>query len=69
KYYIIQATQLSVIHGFDFTSSFFKKKYNEASTHKQRRALVLTSRKLIRLIFVLLRDNKMYVSVSHDTDE
>ena len=69
KYYITQETQLSVTHGFDFTTPFFRKKYNEAKTHKQRRALVLTSRKLIRLIFVLLRDNKMYVSVSHDTDE
>lgn len=69
KYYITQATQMSIVHGFDFTTPFFWKKYNEANTHKQRRALVLTSRKLIRLIFVLLRDNKMYVPVSHDTDK
>lgn len=67
KYYITQATQMSVLHGFDYTTPFYRKKYNEASTHKHRRALVLTSRKLVRLIYVLLRDNKLYVSVSHDT--
>lgn len=67
KYYITQATQMSVMHGFDYTTPFYRKKYNEASTHKHRRALVLTSRKLVRLIYVLLRDNKLYVSVSHDT--
>ena len=67
KYYITQATQMSVMLGFDYTTSFYHKKYNEASTHKHRRALVLTSRKLVRLIYVLLRDSKLYVSVSHDT--
>lgn len=67
KYYITQATQMSVVHSFDFTSDFYRKKYDEAKIHKHRRALVLTSRKLVRLIFVLLRDNKLYVSVSHDT--
>ena len=67
KYYITQSTQMSVMHGFDYTTSFYRKKYNEASTHKHRRALVLTSRKLVRLIYVLLRDSKLYVSVSHDT--
>ena len=58
---------MSVVHSFDFTSDFYRKKYDEAKIHKHRRALVLTSRKLVRLIFVLLRDNKLYVSVSHDT--
>ena len=67
KYYITQATQMSVMHGFDYTTPFYRKKYIEAKTHKHRRALVLTSRKLVRLIYVLLRDNKLYVSVSHDT--
>ena len=66
KYYITQAIQMSVRFGFDYTSEFYRKKYNEAQTHKHRRALVLTSRKLVRLIYVLLRDNKLYVSASHD---
>lgn len=67
KYYITQANQMSVMHDFDYITSFYRKKYNEASTHKHKRALVLTSRKLVRLIFVLLCDNKLYVPVCHDT--
>lgn len=67
KYYITQATQMSVMHNFEFTTPYYRKKYNQAIHHKHRRALVLTSRKLIRLIFVLLRDNKLYVSESHDS--
>ena len=64
RYYISQATQLSVMHGFDYTTPFYHKEYNEASTHKHKRALVLTSRKLVRLIYVLLCDNKLYGTMS-----
>lgn len=67
KYYITQATQMSVVHGFDFTSNYYYEKYSEPCHHKHRRALVLTSRKLVRLIYSLLRDNKLYVPVSHNT--
>lgn len=67
RYYITQATQMSVMHGFDYMTPFYHKKYNEVSTHKHKIALVLTSRKLVRLIYVFLRDSKLHVSVSHDT--
>jgi len=40
--------------------AYYQQKYNESKTHKHRRALVLTARKLVRLIFALLRDNKNY---------
>jgi hypothetical protein len=40
--------------------SFYGKKYAEASTHKHKRVLALTSRKLIRLIFGLLDKNQLY---------
>lgn len=46
----------SVIH------AFYSRKYNEATTHKHKRALVLTTRKFIRLVYCLLRDNKLYVN-------
>lgn len=39
---------------------YYQQKYNESKTHKHRRALVLTARKLVRLVFALLRDNKNY---------
>jgi len=69
KYYISQATQMSVVYNFDFTTPFYWQKFNETKTHKQKRALVLTSRKMIRLIFSLLRGKKMYTSMVHQNDE
>jgi transposase len=40
--------------------AYYQQKYNESKTHKHRRALVFTARKLVRLVFALLRDNKNY---------
>lgn len=40
--------------------AYYQQKYNESKTHKHRRALVFTARKLVRLVFALLRDNKTY---------
>ena len=37
---------------------FYAKKYAEATKHAHRRALVLTARKLTRLVFALLRDDR-----------
>lgn len=39
---------------------YYQQKFNESKTHKHRRALVFTARKLVRLVFALLRDNKNY---------
>lgn len=61
KYYFEEACNLmrqkdSVFH------AFYSRKYNEAATHKHKRALVLTTRKFIRLVYCLLRDDKLYVN-------
>jgi len=40
---------------------YYQKKYNEVHTHQHRRAVSLTSRKLIRLIFSLLVKNSLYI--------
>lgn len=64
KYYIGEATASTVNHGFPFTKEFYDSKYAESKTHKHKRALVLTSKKLTRLLFTLLRDKKMYVDLS-----
>lgn len=42
--------------------AFYSRKYNEAATHKHKRAIVLTARKYIRLIYRLTRDNNLYVN-------
>lgn len=36
-------------------------KYDEVLKHKHKRALVLYARKLVRLVFMLLKTNKMYM--------
>jgi len=41
--------------------AFYRRKYNEAATHKHKRALVLTARKLVRLVHALLTKNVPYV--------
>jgi transposase len=40
--------------------AFYQRKYAEATKHHHQRALVLTARKLVRLIFVLLHNHVAY---------
>ena len=39
---------------------FYDLKFKEVKKHQHRRALVLTARKLVRLVFALLRTNRLY---------
>jgi transposase len=39
---------------------FYSRKYKESKTHHHRRALVLTARKLVRVVDALLRSNQIY---------
>ena len=59
RYYIVEATN-SMLKYNDVFSAYYHQKYNEVKINKRKRALVLTSRKLIRLIYGLLRHNKLY---------
>lgn len=59
RYYIMEATASIVRHISEY-NDFFNKKFKEAKTHQYKRALALTSRKLIRLIYGLLRKNQLY---------
>lgn len=40
---------------------FYSRKFKESTTHHHRRALVLTARKLIRVVDALLRSNQIYM--------
>ena len=60
RYYLIEATASCVIQGFPFIKDFYNIKYNEVTKHQHKRALVLSARKLERLIFGLLRKNQYY---------
>ena len=55
RYYIIEATESCVKFGFPFIADYYSKKYDEVTKHQHKRALVLSGRKLIRLIDGLLR--------------
>lgn len=59
RYYLIEATS-SVIRNNHVFYDFYQKKLKEVKNHKESRALVLTSRKFIRLIYKLLKDKKLY---------
>ncbi|MDD3169050.1 MAG: IS110 family transposase [Eubacteriales bacterium] len=59
RYYLIEAAN-SVRNNVPEYGNFYLKKYAEVKTHQHKRALALTSRKLIRLIFGLLANNQLY---------
>lgn len=54
RYYLVEAAN-SVRRYNPEDTEFFKKKKDEVPKHKHKRAVVLTARKLVRLVDVLLR--------------
>jgi hypothetical protein len=61
RYYISEATA-SAVRNLPEYNDYFNKKFKEVTTHQYKRALALTSRKLVRLIYGLLRQNQLYKS-------
>jgi transposase len=61
RYFIIQAANMARIWIPEYRE-FYQKKFNEVTTHQHKRALALTARKLIRLIYGLLSTNRLYQS-------
>ena len=59
RYYITEATSHLIKYNSEY-KEFFYKKYNEVTKNQYKRALVLTTRKCIRLIFGLLRRNQLF---------
>jgi len=59
RYYLIEATDSIRRHEPVF-AAYYRKKYDESNTHHHKRALALTSRKTIRLIYGLLVKNQLY---------
>jgi transposase len=61
KYYLQESCNL--IRKYDANyAAFYSRKYNEAKTHKHKRALVLTTRKFVRMIYSMLRNNTLYAN-------
>ena len=63
RYYIVEAASSCINTNFPFIKDYYNRKYDEVTSHQHKRALVLSSRKLIRLIFTLLQKNQYYVPV------
>ena len=59
RYYIIEATG-SVINHCPEYRAFYEKKFAEVTTHQHKRALALTSRKFLRMLFGLLDKSQLY---------
>lgn len=59
RYYLINATTMAIIHNLNY-KQFYDKKYREAKTHQHTRAIALTSRKFIRLVYGLMSKNQLF---------
>jgi len=59
RYYLVEAADSLRRHNPEFRA-YYKKKYAEVTKHQHKRALVLTARKLVRLVDALLRRNTLY---------
>ena len=57
--YFCQAATCLKNHNSDF-ATFYSRKFKEVSKHQHKRAIVLTARKAVRVIFALLHDNRLY---------
>jgi transposase len=60
KYYLCEAAFSLVRCDTEF-KRFYDLKYKEVNKSQHKRALALTARKLVRLVFRLLKDNRLYI--------
>ena len=59
RYYLLEAAN-SVRRCDSEFRRYYNLKYKEVNKHQHKRALALTARKLVRLVFRLLKDNRLY---------
>jgi len=64
RYYLVEAANSLRVHNEEY-KTFYQKKYAEARTHHHKRALVLTARKLVRLVFALRKTGQVYDPDKH----
>ena len=60
RYYLLEAAN-SVRRCDSEFKRFYNLKYREVHKFQHKRALALTARKLVRLVFRLLKDNRLYI--------
>lgn len=59
KYYLCEAA-FSLVRCDKEYNAFYHQKYKEVNRYQHKRALALTARKFVRLVFTLLKDNRLY---------
>ena len=67
RYYFGEAAN-SVRRHIPEYQAYYAKKYAEVPKHQHKRALALTSRKLVRLVFGLLAKNQLYTGEQLDAE-
>ena len=60
KYYLCEAAYSLVRCDTEFRR-YYDLKHKEVNKYQHKRALALTARKLVRLVFRLLKDNRLYI--------
>lgn len=62
RYYLIEAANSLRVHNEEY-KLYYQKKYNEVTKHRHKRAVALTARKLVRLVFALLTKHHLWQPV------
>ena len=61
RYYLLEAAN-SVRRCDSEFRRYYDLKFHKVNKYQHKRALALTARKLVRLVFRLLKDNRLYIS-------
>jgi transposase len=59
RYYFIEASNALRVHNAEY-KAYYETKFQEVTIHQHKRALALTARKLVRLVFALLKKGQLY---------
>ncbi len=59
RYYLVEAANSVRVREPEY-AAFYRRKFEEARHHHHKRALILTARKLVRLVFALLNEGQIY---------
>lgn len=59
RYYLVEAANSLRMHNEEY-KAYYQNKYHEVTKHQHKRAVALTARKLVRLVFALLAKNQLY---------
>jgi transposase len=63
KYYLLEAANKVRLHDTEF-DRYYRIKFREVPKHQHKRALALTAKKLVRLVYSLLSTNRLYTTPS-----